>query len=201
MGIHEDNVTSDSMREAFDTEKKKGLVRQVIETVLYFAVVLSIVLIVERFIMQPVEVDGSSMEPTLSDKNHLLLEKVTYLFSNPERFDVIVFQPFEEEEDLFYIKRIIGLPGEHVCINNNIIYINGEPLLENYGKENVIIDPGIAKDEIILGEDEYFVMGDNRNHSRDSRDSKVGVIKEKSILGRAWCRVWPLNELGIIKHQ
>jgi len=151
--------------------------------------------------MQPVEVEGSSMEPTLSNKNHLLLEKVTYLFSDPERFDVVVFSPFEDEEELFYIKRIIGLPGEHILIDNNIIYINGEPLLENYGKENVINSPGIAENEIILGEGEYFVLGDNRNHSRDSRDSEVGVVKRDSIVGRAWCRVWPLNKISTIKHQ
>ena len=201
MGIQKDNVTSDTVSNEVNAEIKKGPVRQVIETILYFAIVLSVVLIVERFVMQPVEVEGSSMEPTLSNKNHLLLEKVTYLFSDPERFDVVVFSPFEDEEELFYIKRIIGLPGEHILIDNNIIYINGEPLLENYGKENVINSPGIAENEIILGEGEYFVLGDNRNHSRDSRDSEVGVVKRDSIVGRAWCRVWPLNKISTIKHQ
>ncbi|WP_066715417.1 signal peptidase I [Clostridium sp. Marseille-P299] len=184
-----------------EKETEKSSIRQVLETVLYFVVVLTVVLLVERFVMQPVEVDGSSMETTLSNKNHLLLEKLTYIFSEPERFDIIVFQPFEDIDDLYYIKRIIGLPGETVYINNNIIYINGEPLMENYGNENVINDPGIASEEIVLGDDEYFVMGDNRNHSKDSRDETVGLVTKKSIVGRAWCRVWPLKEIGVIRHQ
>lgn len=184
-----------------EIEAKKSPIRQVLETVLYFAVVLTVVLLVERFVMQPVEVDGSSMETTLSNKNHLLLEKLTYIFSEPERFDIVVFQPYEDIDDLYYIKRIIGLPGETVNIDNNIIYINGEPLIENYGNENVINDPGIASEAVVLGKDEYFVMGDNRNHSKDSRDSSVGLVRKKSITGRAWCRVWPLREIGTIRHQ
>lgn len=199
--IQEENMTKENSSMEKNIEVKKGPVRQVIETILYFAVVFTVVLLVERFVMQPVQVEGSSMEPTLANENHLLLEKLTYLVADPERFDVVVFQPFEEEEELFYIKRIIGLPGERIYINNNIIYINGEPLLENYGKENVINDPGMASNEIVLGEGEYFVMGDNRNHSRDSRDASVGVVKRDSMIGRAWCRVWPLSKIGIIKHQ
>lgn len=195
--VHEENNSNIEKNE----DVKKGPVRQVIETILYFIVVLAVVLIVERFVMQPVQVEGSSMEPTLANQNHLLLEKLTYLVADPERFDVVVFQPYEEEEELFYIKRIIGLPGERVLIHNNIIYINGEPLIENYGKENVINNPGIASNEIVLGDDEYFVMGDNRNHSRDSRDASVGIVKRDSMIGRAWCRVWPLNKIGIIEHQ
>lgn len=198
--MHEDNLmNNESNLEEKETEKSS--IRQVLETVLYFVVVLTVVLLVERFVMQPVEVDGSSMETTLSNKNHLLLEKLTYIFSEPERFDIIVFQPFEDIDDLYYIKRIIGLPGETVYINNNIIYINGEPLMENYGNKNVINDPGIASEEIVLGDDEYFVMGDNRNHSKDSRDETVGLVTKKSIVGRAWCRVWPLKEIGVIRHQ
>lgn len=184
-----------------DEITKKGTIRQIIDTVAYFIVVLTIVMVIERFVMQPVEVEGSSMEPTLSNENHLLLEKITYLFGEPKRYDVIVFQPFEDEEELYYIKRIIGLPGEHVRIEDNLIYINGEPLPENYGMENVIKDPGMAINEVILGENEFFVMGDNRNHSRDSRDPLVGVVNGTSIVGRAWCRIWPFSDIGLIKHQ
>lgn len=198
--MHEDNLISDD-RNIQEIEDKKSPIRQTIETVLYFVVLLTVVLLVERFVMQPVEVDGSSMEATLSNENHLLLEKLTYIFSEPKRYDIVVFQPFEDIDDLYYIKRIIGLPGETIRIADNMIYINGEPLAENYGNENLINDPGIARDEIVIGEDEYFVMGDNRNHSKDSRDGSVGLVSKKSIIGRAWCRVWPLRDIGMIRHQ
>ena len=191
----------DIQNETVHLERKKSFWRQAVDTVIYFGIILVVVLLVQRFIIQPVEVNGSSMETTLSDTDHLLLEKVSYTFSNPKRFDVIVFQPYQEEEDLYYIKRIIGLPGETVQIIDNIIYINGNPLFENYGKENIIRDPGLAREPMVLGDDEYFVLGDNRNNSKDSRDGSVGSIKSSSILGRAWCRIWPLNKLTFIKHK
>ena len=177
----------------------KSKLRQVIDTIVYFFIVFFVVILIQRFIIQPVEVDGASMEPTLYNADHVLLEKVSYLFSNPKRFDVIVFRP-EEDKDLYYIKRVIGLPGERVRIEDSIIYINGEPLLENYGLENVIYDPGIAAIEITLGEEEYFVLGDNRNRSKDSRNSSVGKVKKESILGRAWFTIWPINDFGTVKH-
>ncbi len=181
-------------------ENSKSMIRQMIETILYFAVILCAVLLIQRFIIQPVEVDGISMEDTLTNGNHLLLEKVSYWFDDPKRFDVVVFQPYDTDEDMYYIKRIIGLPGETLQIFDNIIYINGVPLEDNHGKENIIEDYGIASEPITLREDEFFVLGDNRNHSKDSRDESVGVIKQESILGKAWFRIWPLNKLGFIKH-
>ena len=180
---------------------QKSFVRQLSETIIYFAVILVCVLLIQRFIIQPVEVNGSSMESTLSDDDHLLLEKITYLYSNPERFDVIVFHPYEYDDELCYIKRIIGLPGETVQIVGNIIYINGVPLSENFGRENVIQDAGIASSPITLGEGEYFVLGDNRNNSKDSRNESVGVVTSDSILGRAWCRIWPFSDFGFIRHE
>lgn len=179
----------------------KSMVQQVLETILYFSFLLLAVLVIQRFIVQPVEVDGKSMETTLSDGNHLLLEKVSYLFGEPKRFDVIVFQPYMKKKEMYYIKRVIGLPGETVQIIDNIIYINGKPLIENFGKENEIRFDGIAENPIKLSDDEYFVLGDNRNNSKDSRSEAVGPIKRKSILGKAWCRIWPLNQLGFVKHK
>jgi signal peptidase I len=196
----ENESTAQEVKVETESEKSKSLIRQIIETILYFAIILGAVLLIQRFIIQPVEVDGKSMEATLSNGNHLLLEKVSYWFGGPERFDVVVFQPYDDEEEMYYIKRIIGLPGETVQIIDNIIYINGEPLEENYGKESEIIDSGIAAEPITLGDDEYFVLGDNRNNSKDSRSESVGAIKRESILGKAWCRIWPLNKFGFIKH-
>ena len=140
------------------------------------------------------------METTLSDGDNLLVDKITYRFSEPKRFDIIVF-PFQYDTDTYYIKRIIGMPGETVQIDyDGNIYINGSLLEESYGRE-VIQNPGRAADPITLGEDEYFVMGDNRNNSSDSRDPSVGNIHRKDIIGRAWVRIWPFSKFGVLKHQ
>ena len=140
------------------------------------------------------------MESTLSDGDNLIVDKLSYRFSEPQRFDIIVF-PFRYAEKTYYIKRIIGLPGETIYIDGNgTIFIDGEELKENYGKE-VIKDPGRAYEPITLGEDEYFVLGDNRNNSSDSRDPVVGNIHRDEFIGKAWMRIWPLNKIGMIKHQ
>ncbi|MEG0961784.1 MAG: signal peptidase I, partial [Lachnospiraceae bacterium] len=111
---------------------------------------------------------------------------------------IIVFQ---YAQDVYYIKRVIGLPGEKVQIaENGSIYINGSILEESYGKETMI-NPGTALEEITLGEKEYFVLGDNRNNSKDSRDPSVGVIHKKDIIGKAWCRVYPFDSIQLIKHK
>ena len=140
------------------------------------------------------------MEPTLHDGDNLIVDKITYRFNDPKRFDIIVF-PFRYKENTYYIKRIIGLPGDPVQITNDgKIYINQEELKEGYGQE-VILDPGNAYTPITLGEDEYFVLGDNRNNSSDSRSSSVGIIQRDDIIGRAWVRIWPFSKFGVLKHQ
>ncbi len=178
------------------------VLKELLSTGLYLLGVLVITWLVITYVGVRTEVDGSSMEPTLSHNDNLIVDKITYRFKDPERFDIIVF-PFQYKEDTFYIKRIIGLPGETVQIDEQgNIYINGEVLTESYGRE--IIRPeniGIARDPIVLGEDEYFVMGDNRNNSSDSRTEMVGNIHRKDIIGRAWVRIWPFNKFGVLKHQ
>lgn len=174
--------------------------KELLGTSLYLLIVLALTLLVVTYVGQRTKVIGSSMEPTLHDGDNLLVDKISYRFEDPKRFDIIVF-PFRYAEKTFYIKRIIGLPGETVYIDEaGTIYINGEPLEEHYGKE-VIKNPGRAYEEIVLGEDEYFVVGDNRNNSSDSRDPVVGNIKREELLGKAWMRIWPMEKIGIIKHQ
>ena len=143
--------------------------------------------------------EDKSERTTLSDGDNLIVDKISYRFRDPERFEIIVF-PFQYEEHTYYIKRIIGLPGETVQVIDGYVYINGEMLDENYGLE-VMDDPGIAAEPITLGEDEYFVLGDNRNHSSDSRDPSVGVLHRDDIMGRAWIRIWPFDKFGVIKHE
>ena len=137
------------------------------------------------------------MENTLHNGDNLIVDKLSYRFHDPDRFDIIVFP---QEDGRYFIKRIIGLPGENVQIDEDgFIYINGEKLMESYGKE-VMRDPGLAKDGIDLGADEYFVLGDNRNNSMDSRMEEVGLIAKNRIIGRAWLRIYPFSEIGFLKH-
>lgn len=163
-----------------------------------FAIAILAALFIVTFIGQRVQVDGHSMEDTLQDRDNLICDKLSYRFGEPERFDVVVIYPTEEKKDR-WIKRIIGLPGEEVRIDEDgNIYINGEILEEEYGKE-VLTDPGLAVEPIQLGEDEYWVMGDNRNHSSDSR--VIGPVPKSRILGKAFIRIYPFSKFGLIKHK
>ncbi|MDF2609707.1 MAG: signal peptidase [Lachnospiraceae bacterium] len=199
--IEEENNT-ELLTESYDAHEEKedsvNYVKEIWGMVKYFTVVIVIVLLIHQFLGMQIEVSGSSMESTLQDADHLILEKVSYSFGVPERFDIIVFRPYEDDKDTYYIKRIIGLPGEKVQIKGSDIYINDVLLAENYGMEQML-DGGIANDAIILGDDEYFVLGDNRNHSKDSRE--IGPIKRAAITGRAWVRIWPMNHFDVLEHQ
>ena len=186
-----------------DLEKGAGqkvdMKKEILSWVFYIAFVLVLTWVIITFVGQRTRVDGRSMMNTLHDGDNLIVEKLSYRFSDPKRFDIIVFPPTGKKE--YYIKRIIGLPGETVQIDENCnIYINGELLEENYGAET-IQNPGRAAKPITLGDDEYFVMGDNRNNSKDSRSEEVGNVKRSQIIGRAWLRIWPLNKFGLLKHQ
>lgn len=172
-------------------------IRAVFEIILYFALVACITFFDHSFVGQRTVVNGVSMQPTLSDGDNLIVDKLSYRFHDPDRFDIIVFP---QEDGRYFIKRIIGLPGESVRIDEDgFIYINGEKLQESYGKE-VMRDPGLAKDGIQLGADEYFVLGDNRNDSMDSRMAEVGPIVGERIIGRAWLRIYPFDQIGFLKH-
>lgn len=178
----------------------KNVVKEIFSTILYILVVLLGTYLLITFVGQRTSVSGSSMEPTLSNNDQLILDKISYRFSEPQRFDIIVF-PFQYAEKTFYVKRIIGLPGETVQIDlQGNIYINGQILNEDYGKETINF-AGLAVEPITLGDDEYFVMGDNRNNSSDSRDPSVGNIRRSNIIGKAWVRIWPLNKFGVLKHR
>ena len=170
--------------------------KSIISNVLYIAAVLLISFLIVRFVGQRTEVIGSSMVPTLQDGNQLITDKISYRFGDPKRFDIIVF-PHEPDHE-FYIKRIIGMPGETVEIGEDgTIYINGEVLEENYGYGETQPQE-IAGEKIVLSEDEYFVMGDNREVSLDSRYAEVGNIPRSIIIGRAWLRLYPFDEFGLL---
>ena len=125
-----------------------------------------------------------------------MMDKLSYRIHDPERFDIVVFPVVRDGKEEYYIKRVIGLPGETVQIIDGYVYINGEKLDENYGAE-VMNDAGRAAEPITLGDDEYFVLGDNRNRSDDSRYENVENLKREKIVGRAWVRIWPLDRICV----
>lgn len=183
-----------------DEKEEKNVKKEILSWVFYIAFVIVLTYLIITFVGQRTMVDGRSMNPTLNDGDNLIVEKLSYRFGDPQRFDIIVFPPQGAPKD-HYIKRIIGLPGETVQIDDDgNIYINGEVLEEDYGLET-IQNPGRAREPITLGDDEYFVLGDNRNNSTDSRTDKVGNVKRSTITGRAWVRIWPLSDIGVLKHK
>ena len=159
---------------------------------IYVLVVIGLTFFITTFIGQRTQVNGESMYPALHNKDNLIVDKISYRFSDPRRYDIIVF-PYHYKDRTYYIKRVIGLPGETVQIREGKIYIDGNELIEHFGEEK-IEQAALASEPITLGEDEYFVLGDNRNASEDSRFPDVGTIKRKEIIGRAWIRIWPLDE-------
>ena len=180
-------------------EKDFSWKREIISTTLYLFCVVALTFLFIQFVGQRTHVNGDSMNVTLQDGDNLIVDKLSYRFKDPERFDIIVF-PYQYQEKTYYIKRIIGMPGETLQVIDGMVYIDGEMLDESYGKE-VMDYAGIASEPVELGQDEYFVLGDNRNNSSDSRDPSVGNIKEDQIIGKAFIRIWPLNKFGILKHQ
>lgn len=167
----------------------------------FFKLILCVVLayifanLITTYVGQHTKVEGISMEDTLENDDYLYIDKLSYQFHEPERYDIIVF-PYSK--GIYYIKRIIGLPGETIQIIDGSVYVNGEALNESYGLEKME-SAGIAEKPITLGEYEYFVLGDNRNSSEDSRFVEVGTIVRDKIVGKAIFRFWPLSEIGKIE--
>ena len=168
---------------------------EVIQTIV---LALAIFMIVYLFALQPHQVDGSSMVPNFETGEYLLTDKISYRLNPPKRGDVIVFKsPTDRKKD--FIKRIIGLPGEDVMIRSGDVYIDGAPLIEQYLPDSWYTNAKGFLTEgrlLTLKEGEYFVLGDNRDHSSDSRE--WGPIEKKAIIGRAWVIYWPLKKIGTL---
>lgn len=195
-----EDAKADTSNSKKKTSKNKILKELFVDAIYLLAIFLVSFLLV-KFVGQRTIVDGSSMESTLQNGNNLWVNKIVYRFSDPKRFDIVVFPPDDSDNNTYYIKRVIGLPGETVQIGlDGTIYINGEALEESYGRE--IIDANHiyrASEPILLGDDEYFVMGDNRNNSVDSRLPSVGNVKKSSIIGKAVFRFYPFSSFGTIE--
>lgn len=175
--------------------ERHPVLRSFLNILICVAAALCLSLLITKFVAHHTSVEGSSMNPTLSNGDQLIVENVSYYFHEPERFDIVVF-PVSENTN--YIKRIIGIPGDCIRIQDGSIYINDELLQEPYSFDP-IEDAGIAEDEIILSAGKYFVLGDNRNESKDSRSSEVGVIDRSQIQGKAWIRFYPFSQMSLIQ--
>lgn len=178
-----------------ESTEKRSVRSIVISLLVCVLIAVAAAVLITKFVANHTTVEGSSMEPCLQNKDELIVEKISYLTGEPERFDVVVFK---FNEDTKYIKRIIGLPGETVRIEEGKIYINDRAIFDQYAN-GVMENAGIAEKTITLGEEEYFVLGDNRNASKDSRDEEVGTVKKDQIIGKAWLRVMPFDSFGTIE--
>lgn len=170
--------------------REKSKLRETVET-LVGAVVLAVFIMV--FVAQAFTIDGPSMQPTFVSGERILADKLSYRFRDPRRGEVVVFDPPIESD--YYIKRIIGVPGDEILIRQGKLYVNGLLASDDYTTGPIPRDFG----PIVVPEDSYFVLGDNRINSKDSRDASVGMVPKHAIIGRVILRYWPLSRTGIIQ--
>lgn len=165
-------------------EKKETVKKNYIKEFLPYFMIILVVVLIKTFVVSPIRVNGASMDPTLNDKDIMLLDEISYRFSDIERFDIVVVK----EEDEYLIKRVIGLPGETVEYNNDKLYIDGKYVKEDF-KHKETFDFSTT-----LGKDEYFIMGDNRTNSTDSR--VFGPISRDKIMGKTSLTILPISRFG-----
>ncbi len=180
-------------------KKKYSAAREVLGFSIYLLLIVILIWIVHSFVFARDVVVGDSMYDTLEDGDNLIINRLSYRLEKPQRFDIVVF-PSRNQDHSWFIKRIIGLPGEKVRIDpDGRIFINEKELPDRYGTET-ILDAGTAGgDGITLGAEEYFVMGDNRNVSMDSRREDVGLIRRDDLIGKVVLRIWPLKGFGKVQ--
>ncbi len=173
-------------------KKAKKILLGILRWILELAAVVALAYVLVVFTIEQTDVIGSSMETTLQDGDTVLINKLAYIKNSPKRYDVIVFKKSGSGHQFYNIKRIIGLPGETIQILDGEIYINGEMLIEPVKVDKALL-PGFAETPITLEEDEYFVLGDNRNESEDSRFASVGNVVAEDIIGVVWIRFSPFT--------
>jgi len=177
----------------------KKIFKLIVDVVEAFVTALGIFIIVYLFLFQPHQVRGGSMLPNFHDKEYILTNKMVYYFRSPKRGDVVIFES-PQNKNYDYIKRIIGMPGEEISLKRGKIYINEKQLDETKYLPEDTITPGGSflknGEQIVIPNKQYFVIGDNRGNSSDSRD--WGPIPRDNIIGKAWLRYWPLQNFGFL---
>jgi signal peptidase I len=180
----------------FDKESKKPIIKKIIFEIIIWSIeiiaVITLAYFLVHYAIERTTMIGDSMSTTLVEQDKIIINKFSYRFSEPKRYDIIVFKQSGKEHSYLNIKRIIGLPGETIQIENSAIYINGTVIVEPIVTE-IMKNSGLAAEEILLDENEYFVLGDNRNNSEDSRFANIGNILYNDIIGKAWIRTNDFN--------
>ncbi len=180
----------------FDRESRwPGIKKVLIKVLIWVGQIAAAILLAYFFVnfcIQRIGVVGDSMSPTLKAGDSIIVNKAIYRITEPKRFDVIVYKQKGEEHNYYSVRRIVGLPGETIQIKDGRIYIDDKVLEETINVEN-IVNPGLAKNPYLLEDNEYFVLGDNRNDSVDSRFASIGTIVKDEIVGKAWIRLKPFN--------
>lgn len=185
----------------FGRQRKKmnvPLIKEVLIWALETVIVLGIAFVFVYYIGQCTRVIGGSMSPVLDDGDRILMNRFIYLITDPKHNDVIAFLPNGNKKSHYYVKRVVGVPGDKVQIVDGALYVNGE-LYEEAADVPSMEYAGLAQDEITLGKNEYFVLGDNRNNSEDSRYANIGPIKKEHIVGKGWFQISPLSKFGFLK--
>lgn len=175
-----------------------SLFQEIIIWIVEIAITIAIAVVFTYFFGVRSTVVGPSMSPQLEDGDEVLIDRFIYKFVSPKAGDIIAFLPNGNTNTHYYLKRVMAVPGDTVQIKNGVVFVNGEEISEEVEVERME-DAGIAASEITLSEDEYFVLGDNRNNSEDSRFANIGNIKENYIIGRAWFVIAPRDKLGFIQ--
>ncbi|MCI9447197.1 MAG: signal peptidase I [Lachnospiraceae bacterium] len=186
---------------SFYREKKKiniGLLKEIAVWAAEIALTIAAAVIMVFFFGFRVTVIGPSMSPTLNGGEKVLVNRFVYKLFEPRQNDLIVFQPNGNEKSHYYVKRVIALPGDTVQIKDGEVYVNGELFTEQIEVE-AIENAMMAENEILVGEDEYFVLGDNRNNSEDSRYASIGNVKKEHITGEAWMVIFPWDRISLLK--
>lgn len=180
-------------------EASSVTVWSVLQWVFQIGVVCLIAFVLVWFWGQRVACVGDSMNPSIENGDSIMVNRIIYNATRPKRGDVIVFKPNGNENAYYYVKRIVGLPGEKVQIKEGKVYINGKRL-KTTREYSDMDDPGVAAEEIELAGDEYFVLGDNRNSSEDSRTADIGNVKQNEIYGKGWFILTPGSTFGFVKR-
>ena len=185
----------------FRRQRKKinlPLVREVLSWIVELVVVIGLAYVLVSFFGIRTNVVGQAMEQTLENDDDILVNKFAYIISKPKQGDVIVFLPNGNKKSHYYVRRVVAVPGDTVQIKDGALYVNDELYKESTDVASME-DAGIASDAVKLEKDEYFVLGDNRNNSEDSRYANIGNVKRDYIIGKAWFRFSGLGSFGIIK--
>lgn len=175
-----------------------SLFQEIIIWIIEIAITITIAVVFTYFFGVRSTVVGPSMSPQLEDGDEVLIDRFLYKFISPKAGDMIAFLPNGNTNTHYYLKRVIAVPGDTIQIKDGMVYVNGEEFQEEIETDR-IEDAGIADSEMTLAEDEYFVLGDNRNNSEDSRFANIGNIKEDYIIGKAWFVISPRDKLGLIQ--